>query len=243
MQFFGLTGNRPQSAPACSFLRYRAFKKTAMQQTIYILTLTLLLLSCSGKTRKTVDTKSVDTLRTISAGKMQSGIYIKDKSQYDQTFIDGLSEYNEPIKLIDNFMLIGNDTTYFPDDLNLNKEYIFKANNASQNYVLTVKRINETTLKFNFQLFENSKLLQTETGEANLPSLFFLGPEGEPDIQTGDSFFSQEYLKKDKSIWLCINIGMDKDYKGKQRAKITYRYMDKSKQTSNLEECPILRLE
>jgi len=25
-QFFGLTGNRPQSAPACSFLRYGAFK-------------------------------------------------------------------------------------------------------------------------------------------------------------------------------------------------------------------------
>ena len=225
------------------FTSYRAFKKTAMQQTIYILTLTLLLLSCSGKTRKTVDTKSVDTLPTISADKMQSGIYTKDKSQYDQTFIDGLSEYNEPIKLIDNFMLIGNDTTYFPDDLNLNKEYIFKANNDSQNYVLRVKRINETTLKFNFQLFENSKLLHTETGEANLPSLFFLGPEGEPDIQTGDSFFSQEYLKKDNSIWLCINIGMDKDYKGKQRAKITYRYMDKSKQTSNLEECPILRLE
>ena len=24
----GLTGNRPQSAPACSFLRYAAFKKT-----------------------------------------------------------------------------------------------------------------------------------------------------------------------------------------------------------------------
>jgi len=23
MQFFGLTGNRPQSAPACSFLRYQ----------------------------------------------------------------------------------------------------------------------------------------------------------------------------------------------------------------------------
>ena len=214
-----------------------------MQQTIYILTLTLLLLSCSGKTRKAIDTKSVDTLRTISADKMQSDIYIKDKSQYDQTFIDGLSEYNEPIKLIDNFMLIGNDTTYFPNDLNLNKEYIFKANNDDQNYVLIVKRINETTLKFNFQLYENSKLLHTETGEANLPSLFFLGPEGEPDIQTGDSFFSQEYLKKDNNIWLCINIGMDKDYKGKQRAKITYRYKDKSIKTSNLEECPILRLE
>jgi hypothetical protein len=192
---------------------------------------------------KKVEAKSIDTLQTISADKKQSEIYIKDKSQYDQSFIDGLSDYNEPIKLIDNYILIGKDTTYFPDDLNLSQEYIFKASNDRQNYVLVVKRINETTLKFNFQFFENDKLLNTETGNANLPSLFFLGTEGEPDIVTGDSFVSQEYIKKNNSLWLCINIGMDKDYKGKQRAKITYRYTDKSKQTLNLEECPILRTE
>jgi hypothetical protein len=29
--FFGLTGNRTQSAPACSFLRYCAFKETYSQ--------------------------------------------------------------------------------------------------------------------------------------------------------------------------------------------------------------------
>lgn len=215
-----------------------------MKQTIYILTFVFGLSSCNNQTtEKSANKNSADTPQIVSTDNPKQVIYIKDKSKYDQTFIDGLSEYKEPIKLIDNFMLIGNDTTYFPDDLSLNKEYIFKANNDSQKYVLTVKRINETTLKFNFQLFENNKLLHTESGKANLPSLFFLGPEGEPDIQTGDSFFSQEYLKKDDSIWLCINIGMDKDYKGKQRAKITYRYTDESKQTANLEECPILRLE
>jgi len=215
-----------------------------MKHTIYILIFVFGLSSCINQTtEKSANKNSADTTQTVSTDNPKQVIYIKNKSQYDQTFIDGLSEYNKPIKLIDNFMLIGNDTTYFPDDLSLNKEYIFKANNNGQKYVLTVKRINETTLKFNFQLFENSKLLQTETGEANLPSLFFLGPEGEPDIQTGDSFFSQEYLKNDNRIWLCINIGMDKDYKGKQRAKITYRYTDKSKQTANLEECPVLRTE
>lgn len=213
-----------------------------MKRTIYILTLVFGLICCKNQTtEKSANKNSADTAQTVSTNNPKQVIYIKDKSRYDHTFIEGLSEYNEPIKLIDNFMLIGKDTTYFPDDLSLNKEYVFKANNDSQNYVLTVKRINETTLKFNFELFNYNKLLHIETGEANLPSLFFLGPEGEPDIQTGDSFFSQEYLKKDKGIWLCINIGMDRDYKGKQRAKITYRYTDK--QTANLEECPILRLE
>lgn len=215
-----------------------------MKQTINLLTLLFGLGSCYNQTtEKSVNKNSANTTQTVLTDKPKQIIYIKDKSHYDHAFIEGLSEYNEPIKLIDNYILIGNDTTYFPDDLSLNKEYIFKANNNNQNYVLAVKRINETTLKFNFQMFVNNKIFHTETGEANLPSLFFLGPEGEPDIQTGDSFFSQEYIKKDNSIWICIKIGMDKNYKGKQRAKITYRYTDKFKQTRNLEECPILRLE
>ena len=215
-----------------------------MKHTIYLLTLVFGLCSCNNQSKeKSANKNTADSTQTVSTINRKQRIYIKDKLRYDQAFINGLSAYNEPIKLIDNFMLVGKDTTYFPDDLHLNKEYVFKENNDSHNYVLAVKRTNETTLKFNFQLFENRKLIHTETGEANLPSLFFLGSEGEADIKTGDSFFSHAYQKKDKRIWLSINIGMDKDYKGKQRARITYRYMDKSKQTSNLEECPILRLE
>jgi hypothetical protein len=36
---------------------------------------------------KKVEAKSIDTLQTISADKKQSEIYIKDKSQYDQSFV------------------------------------------------------------------------------------------------------------------------------------------------------------
>jgi len=122
-----------------------------MKQTIYILTLALGLASCNNQTtEKAVDKNSVDTLKTVSADKQQLDIYIKDKSQYDQTFIDGLADYIEPIKLIDNYIVTGKDTTYFPDDLILNKPTTFTAIKDNNKYVLTVTRTNLTNLTSNF---------------------------------------------------------------------------------------------
>ncbi|MBP9924044.1 MAG: hypothetical protein KBF92_09450, partial [Bacteroidia bacterium] len=93
-----------------------------MRQTTYILTFALGLLSCNNQTtNKYGDNTNINSLQTVvSADKQKQDIYIKDKSQYDQTFIDGLSDYDEPIKLIDNYILVGKDTTYFPEDLSIN---------------------------------------------------------------------------------------------------------------------------
>jgi hypothetical protein len=118
-----------------------------MKQTIYILTLAFGLGSCNNQTtEKAVDKNLVDTLKTVSADKQQLDIYINNKSQYDQTFIDGLVDYNEPIKLIDNYIVTGNDTTYFPEDLILNKPTTFTAIKENNKYVLTVTRTNLTNL-------------------------------------------------------------------------------------------------
>jgi len=215
-----------------------------MKQTIYILTLTLLLLSCSGKTRKTVDTKSVDTLQTISADKKQSDIYIKDKSQYDQSFIDGLSDYNEPIKLIDNYILTGKDTTYFPNDLSLNKATIFKATKDNNKFVLTVTRTSLTNLSYNFQLTDkDNKTVDTKSGKAILVSMFFLASEMDQDSQVGDGYGSSEYWDKTNNCWFSIRIGIGLDNNGKQRAMLTYGCEDNNKQSLKLEECPTLRTE
>jgi hypothetical protein len=215
-----------------------------MKQTIYILTLTLFLLSCSGKTRKTVDTKSIDTLQTISADKKQTDIYIKDKSKYDQSFIDGLSVYNEPIKLIDNYILTGKDTTYFPSDLSLNKATTFKASKGNNKFVLTVTRTNLTNLTYNFQLTDkDNKTVDTKSGKAILGSMFFLGSEMDQDSQAGDGYRSSEYWDKTNDCWFSIRIGYGKDKNGKQRAMLTYGCEDKNKQSLKLVECPTLRTE
>ena len=69
-----------------------------MKQTIYILTLAIGLGSCNNQTaEKSADKNSVDTSQTVSVDKQQQDIYIKDKSQYNQAFIDGLACCKLPV--------------------------------------------------------------------------------------------------------------------------------------------------
>jgi hypothetical protein len=216
-----------------------------MKQTIYILTLAFGLGSCiNPTTEKVADKNTVDTLQTVSADKQKQAVYIKDKSQYDQTFIDGLKDYNEPIKLIDNYILTGQDTTYFPDDLSLNKTTIFKATKDNNKFVLTVTRTNLTNLTYSFQFTDkDNKTVDTKSGKAILGSMFFLASENDEDSQTGNGYGSCEYWDKTNDCWFAIRIGIGKDDNGKQRAMLNYGCNDKSKQTLNLDECPTLRTE
>ena len=214
-----------------------------MRQTIYILILALWLCSCNNKTaEKTFDKNSVDSSKSVSADKTKLGIYIKDKSQYDQTFIDGLADYNEPIKLIDNFILTGQDTTYFPEDLTLNKATTFKATKDNNNYLLIVTRTNLTNLTYEFQFIDkDNKTIETKSGKAILGSMFFLASENDEDTQTKESYGSYEYWDKKNDSWFVIRIGYGKDKNGKQRALINYGCDDKSKKTIDIDDCPTLR--
>src|ERR1035437_2065642 len=102
------------------------FRKKNMRQTTLLL-LMFWLLSCNNKTEKNTTTNTVDsTLTTIQPEKKQTDFYVKDKSRYDKTFLDEISKYTEPVKVIDNYILVGKDTAFFPQDLNLNVETVFK---------------------------------------------------------------------------------------------------------------------
>jgi hypothetical protein len=201
-------------------------------------------MSCGNKTsEKTTLKNPVDTLQSVSANKQQQHIYIKDKSQYDQTFIDELIHYNEPIKLIDNYIITGKDTTYFPTDLPLNKEIYFKGIKAEQHFLLTVKRVNQTSLTYDFEIIKDNETVDYKRGKAILGSMFFLASENDEDSQTGDGYGSSEYRDKANDCWFAIRIGIGKDDNGKQRAMLNYGCKDKSKQALNLDECPTLRAE
>lgn len=185
-----------------------------------------------------------DTLQIISDETQLQGIYIKDKSQYDQAFIDGLADYNAPIKLIDNYIVTGADTTYFPEGLILNKSTTFKARSNKNNFLLTVTRTNFTTITYHFQvIYNDNKTVKVKSGKATLGSMFFLASEVDEDSKTGDSYGSHEYCDKTNGCWFAIRVGGAKDDNGKQRATLNYGCNDKSKQTLNLDDCPTLHAE
>jgi hypothetical protein len=216
-----------------------------VKKQIYILLLVFGLWSCKNKSAdKSTVQNSVDTLQTVFANKQKVEIYCKDKSQYDQTFLDGLADYNEPIKLIDNIIITGKDTTSFPDDLILNKATTFRANRYNNKYILTVTRTNLTNLTYEFQLIGiGNKTLDTKSGKATLGSMFFLASEIDEDTETGESYGSCEYLDKNNDCWFAIRIGIGKDDNRKLRAMMNYGCDNKKKQSLKLDECPTLRKE
>ncbi len=215
-----------------------------MKKKIYILIFTFGLLSCNNQTmEKTNDSSNVDTLQTYYPNKPTQNIYIKDKSQYEQIFINGLIGYNEPIKLIDNYILVGKDTTYFPSDLPLNKQIQFKAVKAKQHFLLTVKRINQTSLNYDFEIIKDNETVDYKNGKAILGSMFFFASENDEDDHTGLMYGSSEYWDKSSDCWFSIRVGIGLDDNGKLRAILNYGCEDKSKPNLNLDECPTLRTE
>ena len=216
-----------------------------MKQKTYILAFALGLSSCNNQTtEKKADMITYDTIQTASTNKKQTNLFIKDASQYDQSFIDGLSEYNEPMELTGNFLITGKDTTYFPVDLPLNKQTTFKGGKDNKNFVLTVTRNNLTSLTYNFLLTDkDNRTINNKSGKAILGSMFFLASETDEDTETGDGYGSSEYRDESNNCWFSIRIGIGKDNNGNQRAMLTYGCDDKSKQDLNLDDCPTLRTE
>ncbi len=216
-----------------------------MKQIIYILVFAIVLSSCSNQTtEKNFDKKIIDTIRTASVEKQKQDIYIKDKSQYDEAFVEGLLDFNESIKLIDNYILTGNDTTYFPNDLSLNVKTTFKGTRNNNTYLLTVSRTNLTNLNYRFQLLDKeNQTIFTKSGNAILGSLFFLASEMDDDDLTKDGYGCSEYWDKTNNCFFSIRIGIGLDDTGEQRAIVTYDCTNNNNQTINLEDCPTLRTE
>jgi len=204
--------------------------------------LMMIFLCCNAseaqKVNKTIG-KSVNQTATI--------IFVKDKSKYSKEFLTELNTFKSQklgsVKLIDNVMIVGKDTTKFPDDLKINKQYLFKAVKGDQSYHLNVKRINESTLNFEFKLFKKEHLVFTDKGEANINASFFLASEMDVDNETGKGYSSYAYYKKLNNCWFVIQIGAEKDAKNKQRAKVIFGCKDKTKPALDIQDSPTLRTE
>ena len=173
-----------------------------------------------------------------------SNLYINNKSQYDQIFIDGLAKYKERIKLVDNFIIVDSDTIYFPEDLPLKKETYFKGTSNGNHFLLSITRTSLTNLVYNFEIIgSDHETVDWRSGNATLASIFFLASETDEDSETDESYESSEYWDKSDGCELSIRVGIGKDDNGKLRAKVTFGCDDKSKGTLALDDCPTLRTE
>lgn len=211
-----------------------------MNQALLLVTFTLIL-GCNTPATQTTAIQQADTIQTVATEAPQSNVYIKDISQYDPAFIAGLSEYGEPLRLIHNYILLGQDTAYFPEEIQLNRETVFKGSRGTKTFVLAVTRINLTTLNYDLRVFVNDSVLSfSKSGKAMLHSLFFLGSEVDEDDLTGSAYGSAEYWDNSQACSFAIRIG-DKDENGKLRAKVKFNCEENTQDNIELDDCPTLR--
>lgn len=172
-------------------------------------------------------------------------LYIKDKLQYTEHFIENMRAQQLPEKvwLIDSTMIVGKDTATFPTILKPGKLYTFKGKQGKNTYVLTVIRINYSSVDYDFSLTEKGMTKYLNKGQATISARFYKGNEKDSDEQEGDSYGAAEYIKEEKGCFFTIRVGLDKDGKGRLRAKINSACQDKSKNDVALNDCPVMRTE
>lgn len=213
-----------------------------MKWILFILFLAFGLWCCNNQnTEDKLDIKTDETIKGSPASVAKPPLITIDTALYDLSFLKGLTEYNEPLKIVGNYILLGQDTVYFPEDLPLNTETLFKGTKDAKSFALSVVRKNMTSLQYSFQVFDQQGTISyKKIGRATLGSLFFLGSETDDYDSTGEAYGSVEYWEESSDCSFAIRIG-EKDNEGKLRAKIKLSCNGEAARNIDLNDCPTLR--
>lgn len=171
-------------------------------------------------------------------------LHIKDPLQYSQSFIDAVrNERLGDVELYDSTMVVGKDTAIFPTILKAGKMYYFKGRQGSNTFALTIIRASYSSVDYDFSLIEKGITKYLNKGQADISPRFYLASENDEDDEAGESYGAAKYIKTEGGCIFTIRIGLDKDEKGRLRAKISHVCDDESKTDPLLANSPVLRTE
>lgn len=137
----------------------------------------------------------------------QTQFYIKDEKQYSETFIAEFKAKHriyETVELIYDTIVINCDRENFiliPTDLPLERLVIYEERAEGIKYRLTVKRVNYSTIEYNYFETVNGKKKNEKQGLADLEPVFYFGTEGTFEDEGGNVYGMNEYV--DSSIIEC----------------------------------------
>lgn len=179
------------------------------------------------------------TFAQSKSAKDTATILLKDHTKYSKQFLTRLKTftYSSHYELRDSMMIIGElDTTYFPTELALQKDYTFAGIKKNRQFELHVKRINYTTVKYMLRLYKSWKMVGEYKGEAHLAPGFFLGAETDEDDRTGNAYLASEYYSTVKNCDISLRIG-ENGSQIKTKVIITCKHKWKN---VGLDDCPTL---
>jgi len=140
--------------------------------------------------------------------------YIRDSSNYSLEFLIPVTDRlnnAESVALIADSIIVNNDRAdaiIIPTDLPLNEIIIYSAKRGDKLYKLTVKRINYSTVEYEYIQKEKNKIIVSRNGLASLAPTFFYGVEG--TIETKDKTYGMnKYIdySVDCHTYLLIGVG------------------------------------
>ncbi|GAB2688074.1 hypothetical protein GCM10027037_08080 [Mucilaginibacter koreensis] len=140
-------------------------------------------------------------------------VIVQDRNRYAPLFVDSLrrSQYPGSMKLENNYMIVGADTTRFPADLNEGNLYRFSAHQGLVDYELQITRINLTDIEFNCIISQNHKEVYRQRGTATLSPMFFLAAEAPEDDISKEIYgaYPYRYYAQGHDLEILVGIGRD----------------------------------
>ena len=176
-------------------------------------------LSCGNKTftNKTID-QPIATIKnstTETESTDTTEFYIKDETMYSENFISEFKNYfrmYETVSLIKDTIVVNNAKEGFiiiPTDLPLNKTVIYGKTEKDKKKTLTVKRINISTLEYNYYEIVNGNKTNERQGMADLNPTFILACAATFEDKKGDTYGMNDYIdNSEKDCRTCIYIGV-----------------------------------
>lgn len=176
--------------------------------------LTLLFISCGNKMDNTkVKEQGNVELGNVNTEEKQSQstqFYIKDEKQYSETFLAEFKAKHsiyETVALIGDTIIINNDREniiLIPTDLPLDKLVNYEESADGIKYTLEVKRINFSTLEYNYFETVNGKKKNEKQGQADLEPVFYFGAEGTFEDENENVYGMNEYISSSEND--CQNL-------------------------------------
>lgn len=171
--------------------------------------LILLFISCGNKANNKIEEQdnieevnfSVDKgVNQMNNQSQSTQFYIKDEKEYSETFLTEFkARHNiyKTVALIGDTIIINNDRENFiliPTDLPLNRFVVYEKNTSEVKYTLTVRRINFSTLEYNYFETVNGKKKNEKQGQADLEPVFYFGAEGTFEDENENVYGMNEYI-------------------------------------------------
>jgi hypothetical protein len=127
----------------------------------------------------------IDSLQKQTS-RVPTSFFIKDSTKYSKEFLKDFKEKHslnkvETVALIDDTIIINNDRKgliVIPTDLPLDKKIVYEGKRKDTTYRLIVKRINYSTIEYEYNEKQADKIIGHKEGLASLDPTFYYGAEG-----------------------------------------------------------------